>query len=167
MRLVFFLSLTLSLSLSLTLLQVITIFSASNYYEIGSNKGAYLKLNPQLIPHFVQYTAAASKTKKLTFRQRIGLVECSALRELGARLRERRNELEREFKARDPDATGKNPCSPRSSLSPSAFPLLPKSGPGKNRNLCFCFSLLCTFCCTLCTAKSRFTNAGSLNCRYC
>lgn len=90
----------------LSLFQVITIFSASNYYEIGSNKGAYLKLNPQLDTHFVQYTAAASKTRKLTFRQRVGLVESSALRELGARLRERRNELEREFKARDPDATG-------------------------------------------------------------
>lgn len=85
--------------------QVITIFSASNYYEIGSNKGAYLKLNPQLDTHFVQYTAAASKTRKLTFRQRIGLVESSALRELGARLRERGNELEREFAARDPNNT--------------------------------------------------------------
>lgn len=87
-------------------MQVITIFSASNYYEIGSNKGAYLKLNPKLDTHFVQYTAAASKTRKLTFRQRIGLVESSALRELGARLRERGNELEREFAANDPAHTG-------------------------------------------------------------
>lgn len=86
--------------------QVITIFSASNYYEIGSNKGAYLKLNPQLDTHFVQYTAAASKTRKLTFRQKVGLVESSAIRELGAKLRERRHELDREFKARDPDARG-------------------------------------------------------------
>lgn len=86
--------------------QVITIFSASNYYEIGSNKGAYLKLNPQLDTHFVQYTAAASKTRKLTFRQKVGLVESSAIRELGAKLRERRGELEREFKARDPDLKG-------------------------------------------------------------
>lgn len=85
---------------------MITIFSASNYYEIGSNKGAYLKLNPQLDTHFVQYTAAASKTRKLTFRQRIGLVESSALRELGARLRERAAELEKEFLIRDPDNTG-------------------------------------------------------------
>lgn len=85
---------------------MITIFSASNYYEIGSNKGAYLKLNPQLDTHFVQYTAAASKTRKLTFRQKVGLVESSAIRELGAKLRDRRNELEREFKARDPDNRG-------------------------------------------------------------
>ena len=87
---------------------MITIFSASNYYEIGSNKGAYLKLNPHLDTHFVQYTAAASKTRKLTFRQRVGLVESSAIRELGARLRDRRPELEREFIKRDNDNTGKN-----------------------------------------------------------
>ncbi|XP_035901399.1 serine/threonine-protein phosphatase rdgC isoform X3 [Anopheles stephensi] len=86
--------------------KVITIFSASNYYEIGSNKGAYLKLDPQLDTHFVMYTAAASKTRKLTFRQRVGLVESSALRELAAKLRERRIELEREFKSRDPDNKG-------------------------------------------------------------
>lgn len=86
--------------------QVITIFSASNYYEIGSNKGAYLKLNPQLDTHFVQYTAAASKTRKLTFRQKVGLVESSAIRELGAKLRNVRNELDREFKVRDPDLKG-------------------------------------------------------------
>uniref|UniRef100_A0A182IJK1 Serine/threonine-protein phosphatase n=1 Tax=Anopheles atroparvus TaxID=41427 RepID=A0A182IJK1_ANOAO len=86
--------------------KVITIFSASNYYEIGSNKGAYLKLDPQLDTHFVMYTAAASKTRKLTFRQRVGLVESSALRELAAKLRERRIELEREFKSRDAENTG-------------------------------------------------------------
>lgn len=57
--------------------------------------------------HFVQYTAAASKTRKLTFRQRVGLVESSALRELGARLRERAIELEKEFLARDVERTGK------------------------------------------------------------
>lgn len=86
--------------------KVITIFSASNYYEIGSNKGAYMKLDPQLDIHFVQYTAAASKTRKLTFRQRVGLVESSAIRELAAQLRDRRDELEQEFQYRDPDKTG-------------------------------------------------------------
>uniref|UniRef100_A0A336KR11 Serine/threonine-protein phosphatase n=1 Tax=Culicoides sonorensis TaxID=179676 RepID=A0A336KR11_CULSO len=91
--------------------KVITIFSASNYYEIGSNKGAYLKLDPHLNKHFVQYTAAASKTRKLTFRQRVGLVESSALRELGAKLYDKRAELEKEFKSRDPDDKGVLPLS--------------------------------------------------------
>ncbi|XP_059618091.1 serine/threonine-protein phosphatase rdgC [Phlebotomus argentipes] len=86
--------------------RVITIFSASNYYEIGSNKGAYLKLDPQLDIHFVQYTAAASKTRKLTFRQRVGLVESSAIRELAEQLRNRRVELEQEFISRDDNKTG-------------------------------------------------------------
>lgn len=56
----------------------------------------------------MMYTAAASKTRKLTFRQRVGLVESSALRELAARLRERRVELEREFKTRDTQNTGES-----------------------------------------------------------
>ncbi|XP_055371813.1 serine/threonine-protein phosphatase rdgC isoform X5 [Condylostylus longicornis] len=91
--------------------KVITIFSASNYYAIGSNKGAYLKLDPHLDTHFVQYTAAASKTRKLTFRQRVGLIESSALRELGARLRESRSDLEKAFKKRDKDGSGHLPLS--------------------------------------------------------
>lgn len=124
------LALHLRPSFSLSLFQVITIFSASNYYEIGSNKGAYLKLNPQLDTHFVQYTAAASKTRKLTFRQRVGLVESSALRELGARLRERRNELEREFRARDPDATGGN------IIFFFSFPICRHSSSFPNRKFC-------------------------------
>lgn len=91
-----------------TLLQVITIFSASNYYELGSNKGAYLKLvGPQLATHFVQYTSAISKTKRLTFRQRVGLVESSAIRELSAQILSSKNELEAEFKKLDLEDTGK------------------------------------------------------------
>ncbi|KAI8123477.1 Serine/threonine-protein phosphatase rdgC [Lucilia cuprina] len=86
--------------------KVITIFSASNYYAIGSNRGAYIKLNPHMEPHFVQYISAASKTRQLTFRQRVGIVESSAIRELGARLRARRNELEAEFKKHDPKNKG-------------------------------------------------------------
>lgn len=73
---------------------------------MGSNKGAYMKLNPQLEPHFVQYVTGASKTRKLTFKQRVGIVESSALRELGARLRDKREELEKEFIKRDTKGRG-------------------------------------------------------------
>ncbi|XP_030372419.1 serine/threonine-protein phosphatase rdgC isoform X4 [Scaptodrosophila lebanonensis] len=86
--------------------KVITIFSASNYYAMGSNKGAYMRLNNQLMPHFVQYISAASQTKRLSFRQRMGIVESSALKELAVRMRDHRDELELEFQKCDPDGSG-------------------------------------------------------------
>lgn len=87
--------------------QVITIFSASNYYETGSNKGAYMKLTgQQLTPHFVQFNSAKSVAKALTFRQRVGLVESSAIRELGATVEAHRDQLLKAFKAVDTTDTG-------------------------------------------------------------
>lgn len=86
--------------------QVITVFSASNYYEIGSNKGAYIKFGANSDRYFVQFTAAASKTKKLTFRQQVDNVEKSAIRELKEKLREQKLQLQKEFSLRDPDNTG-------------------------------------------------------------
>nr|CAD7438722.1 unnamed protein product [Timema bartmani] len=87
--------------------KVITIFSASNYYELGSNKGAYVKLvGPQLAPHFVQFTTAASRAKRLTFRQRVGLVESSAIRELSGKILASKELLLEEFKKHDPENTG-------------------------------------------------------------
>jgi hypothetical protein len=85
---------------------VITVFSASNYYEIGSNKGAYIKFGANSDRYFVQFTAAASKTKKLTFRQQVDNVEKSAIRELKQRLREQKAQLQKEFKERDAENTG-------------------------------------------------------------
>ncbi|EFA01582.2 serine/threonine-protein phosphatase rdgC [Tribolium castaneum] len=86
---------------------IITIFSASNYYELGSNKGAYLKLvGPQLDTHFVQYMAAAGRAKRLTFHQRIGLVEASAIRELHGQIMANKTKLEKEFVKVDPELTG-------------------------------------------------------------
>ncbi|KAH8419549.1 hypothetical protein KR222_005062 [Zaprionus bogoriensis] len=86
--------------------KVITIFSASNYYALGSNKGAYMRLNHLLIPHFVQYVSAASQAKRLTFKQRVGIVESAALKELAVRMREHRDELETQFRKYDPNDKG-------------------------------------------------------------
>ncbi|CAH2091935.1 unnamed protein product [Euphydryas editha] len=86
---------------------VITIFSASNYYELGSNKGAYLKLcGNSLDRQFVQYTAAVSRTRRLTFRQRVGLVESSAMRELHSHIMTARRTLEATFRSMDIDQSG-------------------------------------------------------------
>lgn len=85
---------------------MITVFSASNYYEIGSNKGAYIKFGANSDRYFVQFTAAASKTKKLTFRQQVDNVEKSAIRELKEKLQEQKAQLQKEFKERDVENTG-------------------------------------------------------------
>ncbi|KAM3936355.1 serine/threonine-protein phosphatase with EF-hands 1 [Leptodactylus fuscus] len=86
--------------------RVITIFSASNYYDEGSNRGAYLKLCPDLIPRFVQYQVSKS-TRKLTLHQRINAVEDSALRALQEQFFAHRSDLIKAFKEYDPDDTGK------------------------------------------------------------
>ncbi|ETE62913.1 Serine/threonine-protein phosphatase with EF-hands 2, partial [Ophiophagus hannah] len=85
--------------------KVITIFSASNYYEEGSNRGAYIKLNPDVIPHFVQYQVSKS-TRKQTLHQRVTTIELSALKGLREKLYTHKSDLIAAFTEYDPLGTG-------------------------------------------------------------
>ncbi|XP_058613670.1 serine/threonine-protein phosphatase with EF-hands 1-like isoform X3 [Onychostoma macrolepis] len=85
--------------------QVLTIFSASNYYDVGSNRGAYIRLGPDLIPHFKQFQASRS-TRELTLRQSVGRTERSALQALRMQLFAHKSALIREFQEYDPQRTG-------------------------------------------------------------
>ncbi|XP_054846564.1 serine/threonine-protein phosphatase with EF-hands 2 [Eublepharis macularius] len=85
--------------------KVITIFSASNYYAIGSNRGAYLKLGPDLIPHFVQYQGG-KMAAQLTMTQRITRVEETAYQALRERMFAHRSDLIAAFKSIDKKRSG-------------------------------------------------------------
>ncbi|XP_022705347.1 serine/threonine-protein phosphatase with EF-hands 2-like isoform X2 [Varroa jacobsoni] len=86
--------------------KVLTIFSASNYYDVGSNRGAYVKLcGPKLVPHAVMFVSTA-QTRKATIQQRSGLMEHSALRELKHHIFACQSLLKKEFQRTDPNKTG-------------------------------------------------------------
>ncbi|KFW03133.1 Serine/threonine-protein phosphatase with EF-hands 1, partial [Eurypyga helias] len=86
--------------------KVITIFSASNYYEEGSNRGAYIKLNPELIPRFVQYRVS-KHTRRQNLQERVGTIESSALKSLREKIYAHRSELTSAFAQYDLNGTGK------------------------------------------------------------
>ncbi|NXP84185.1 PPE1 phosphatase, partial [Passerina amoena] len=86
--------------------KVITIFSASNYYEEGSNRGAYIKLNPELTPRFVQYQVSKF-TRRQNLRERVGTIESSALKSLREKIYAHRSELISAFAQYDLNGTGR------------------------------------------------------------
>ncbi|NXU99134.1 PPE1 phosphatase, partial [Cettia cetti] len=86
--------------------KVITIFSASNYYEEGSNRGAYIKLNPELSPRFVQYQVSKF-TRRQNLRERVGTIESSALKSLREKIYAHRSELTSAFAQYDVNGTGR------------------------------------------------------------
>lgn len=63
-------------------------------------------VGPQLAPHFVQFNTARSVAKALTFHQRVGLVESSAIRELKAQVMAHRDKLNQYFREVDVNDTG-------------------------------------------------------------
>ncbi|XP_076007240.1 serine/threonine-protein phosphatase with EF-hands 2 [Genypterus blacodes] len=85
--------------------KVLTLFSASNYYDVGSNRGAYVKLGPDLVPYLVQYQAS-SMTRELTVRQSVGRTERSALIVLREQLFAHKPDLMCAFQKIDKENTG-------------------------------------------------------------
>uniref|UniRef100_A0A4W4GA79 Serine/threonine-protein phosphatase with EF-hands n=1 Tax=Electrophorus electricus TaxID=8005 RepID=A0A4W4GA79_ELEEL len=72
--------------------RVLTIFSASNYYEVDSNRGAYYQ--------------ASRSSRDLTLRQSVGRTERSALQALREQLFAHKSELINAFQEFDPEHTG-------------------------------------------------------------
>ena len=53
---------------------MLTLFSSSNYYEVGSNKGAFAQLMGDLKPNIVQYIHVASNIdRRMTIKQRLAM----------------------------------------------------------------------------------------------
>ncbi|XP_061585569.1 serine/threonine-protein phosphatase with EF-hands 2 [Cololabis saira] len=85
--------------------KVLTLFSASNYYDVGSNRGAYVKMGPDLVPYVIQYQAS-NLTRELTARQSVGRYERSALKVLREQLFAHKSDLICAFKKFDSENTG-------------------------------------------------------------
>ncbi|XP_059214331.1 serine/threonine-protein phosphatase with EF-hands 2-like isoform X2 [Centropristis striata] len=85
--------------------RVLTIFSASNYYEVGSNRGAYIRMGPDLVPHFIQYQASRT-CRELTLTQSVGWTERSALRALREQLFVHKSDLINAYQEFDPNNKG-------------------------------------------------------------
>uniref|UniRef100_M3ZR43 Serine/threonine-protein phosphatase n=1 Tax=Xiphophorus maculatus TaxID=8083 RepID=M3ZR43_XIPMA len=94
---------------------VLTIFSASNYYEVGSNRGAYIRMGHDLVPHFIQYQASRT-CRELTLRQSVGWTERSALRALRQQLFVHKSDLIGAFQEFDPNNTGTEVAEPLISI---------------------------------------------------
>ncbi|XP_053435752.1 serine/threonine-protein phosphatase with EF-hands 1 [Nycticebus coucang] len=86
--------------------KVITIFSASNYYEEGSNRGAYIRLCSGMTPRFFQYQVTKATCLK-PLHQRVNTMEISAIRALKERMISRKTDLTRAFQLQDPRKSGK------------------------------------------------------------
>ncbi|XP_053107333.1 serine/threonine-protein phosphatase with EF-hands 2 isoform X2 [Hemicordylus capensis] len=102
--------------------KVLTIFSASNYYAPGSNRGAYIKLGPDLIPQLVQYQAGKG-AQKLTMTQRISRVEESAYQALREKLFAHESDLRKAFKKFDKTNSGLIALSDWAKAMESVLPL--------------------------------------------
>uniref|UniRef100_A0A8D2BV71 Serine/threonine-protein phosphatase n=2 Tax=Sus scrofa TaxID=9823 RepID=A0A8D2BV71_PIG len=86
--------------------QVITVFSASNYYEEGSNRGAYIRMSSGTTPRFFQYQVTRATCLRPLY-QRVNAIESSAIRMLKERMISRKTDLIRAFQLQDRNKSGK------------------------------------------------------------
>lgn len=87
--------------------RVLTVFSASNYYAMGTNRAAYVKLlGPKLVNQIVMYISSRS-TPNGAVLQRQGYVEMSALKKLKQLIYTSRMLLMEKFQMNDKDNSGK------------------------------------------------------------
>ncbi|XP_070461357.1 serine/threonine-protein phosphatase with EF-hands 1 [Equus przewalskii] len=86
--------------------KVVTVFSASNYYEEGSNRGAYIRLGSGMTPQFFQYQVTRATCSRPLY-QRVNTMESSAIRILKERLISRKTDLIRAFQLQDRNKSGK------------------------------------------------------------
>ncbi|CAF4950538.1 unnamed protein product, partial [Rotaria sp. Silwood1] len=77
--------------------KVLTIFSASNYYAVGSNRGAYVKVITNQPPLIVQFISTKSSHKSLTLWERVSYIEEQAIKNLIEKFSVNKNRLMREF----------------------------------------------------------------------
>ncbi|KAM6144021.1 serine/threonine-protein phosphatase with EF-hands 1 [Erethizon dorsatum] len=86
--------------------KVVTVFSASNYYEDGSNRGAYIRMGYGMAPEFFQYQVTNS-TCLQPLHERVNAMESSAIRILKERIISRKTDLTHAFQVRDHSKSGK------------------------------------------------------------
>ncbi|CAH8513399.1 unnamed protein product [Schistosoma bovis] len=86
--------------------QLLTIFSASNYYTDGSNRGAIARISVDGSIQIIQYVTGGQKKFK-TLRQKVSWAEESALTDLKNKIGAYSTELKREFQSLDPTNTGR------------------------------------------------------------
>nr|XP_048296565.1 serine/threonine-protein phosphatase with EF-hands 1 isoform X2 [Myodes glareolus] len=86
--------------------KVITLFSASNYYEEGSNRGAYIRLSYGTSPQFFQYQVTSSSCLS-PLHQRVSAMEFSAFKILKERMLSRKTDLINAFQLRDYRRSGR------------------------------------------------------------
>lgn len=89
--------------------RVLTVFSASNYYESGSNNGAYIKIaSGNEKPVVIQFCVIKGReiTRSLSLRERVNAIETSAINHLLEKFAVNKHRLLSEYRGSDPNNTG-------------------------------------------------------------